>query len=96
MTSLVPAQSLTWHDGLLLGYSPMDDVHEEFVQCVVALREARDEQLPQALEALAEHAIHHFAEEDRWMEETQFPARECHIDEHAAVLKSVRDPGCRR
>lgn len=91
MTSPTPAPPLTWHDGLLLGYAPMDDVHEEFVQCVEALRDARDEQLPRALEALAEHAVHHFAEEDRWMEETQFPARECHINEHAAVLKSVRE-----
>lgn len=25
------------------------------------------------------------------MEDTQFPARQCHIDEHAAVMKSVRE-----
>jgi hemerythrin len=34
------------------------------------------------------HLRHHFQAEDRWMEETDFPARECHVDEHAAVLKS--------
>ncbi len=80
---------MQWHDGLLLGYAPMDHTHEEFVQCVAALQRASDEDLPAALAAFAEHARRHFGEEDRWMEQSQFPARECHIDEHAAVLKSV-------
>lgn len=78
-----------WHDGLLLGYAPMDSTHEEFVECVAALQRATDAELPAALAAFAEHAQRHFGEEDLWMEQTQFPARECHVDEHAAVLKSV-------
>jgi hemerythrin-like metal-binding protein len=47
------------------------------------------EDLPACLDVLALHLQAHFDEEDRWMEETQFPARGCHIDEHAAVLQSV-------
>lgn len=82
---------LQWHDGLLLGYQPMDATHEEFVLCVAALQRASAAELPARLEAFAEHAVRHFGEEDRWMEQTQFPARECHINEHAAVLKSVRE-----
>lgn len=82
---------LQWHDGLLLGYQPMDATHEEFVHCVAALQQASDAELPARLEAFAEHAVRHFGEEERWMAQTQFPARECHIDEHAAVLKSVRE-----
>jgi len=78
-----------WHDGLLLGYAPMDAVHEEFVHCVQALQAAPDAELPALLAQLADHAVRHFGEEDRWMEDTQFPARECHINEHAAVMKSV-------
>lgn len=82
---------LQWHDGLLLGYQPMDATHEEFVLCVAALQRASAAELPARLEAFAEHAVRHFGEEDRWMEQTQFPARGCHINEHAAVLKSVRE-----
>lgn len=67
----------------------MDATHEEFVRCVAALQCATDDALPAALEALADHLRRHFGEEDQWMEQTQFPARQCHIDEHAAVLKSV-------
>lgn len=81
---------IVWHDGLLLGYGPMDTVHREFVDCVQALQRAADDQLPAALDAFEAHAQAHFGDEDRWMIETDFPARECHINEHAAVLKSVR------
>lgn len=88
-TATDPSAPLQWHDGLLLGYRPMDATHEEFVQCVAALQRATDDELPAALEAFADHARRHFGEEDHWMEQTGFPARQCHIDEHAAVLKSV-------
>jgi hemerythrin-like metal-binding protein len=80
-----------WHDGMLLGYAPMDRVHQEFVDCVRALQTAPDAELPTLLSQLTSHAIQHFGEEDRWMEDTQFPARECHINEHAAVMKSVHE-----
>jgi hemerythrin len=32
----------------------------------------------------------HFGQEDDWMCSTEFPPRDCHINEHAAVLTSVR------
>jgi hemerythrin-like metal-binding protein len=80
---------LRWHDGYLLGYTPMDHVHEEFVELVGRLQTAADEELPALLEAFVTHAKAHFDQEDRWMNETSFPARECHINEHAAVMRSV-------
>ncbi len=82
---------LQWSDSLLLGFAPMDAVHEEFVSCVAALQQAQDQQLPDLMDRLIEHAHAHFGEEDRWMQHTQFPARECHINEHAAVMKSLMD-----
>lgn len=82
-------ERLQWHDGLLLGYAPMDRVHQEFTETVARLQSCPDAEVPAALEQLAQHLHQHFGEEDRWMEDTQFPARECHIDEHAAVLKSL-------
>ena len=90
--------TLTWGDSHLLGYTPMDEIHEEFVQLVGKMQEAADEQLPELLEdselpsllqAMQTHLQHHFAEEDQWMLSTGFPPRDCHIDEHSAVLKSV-------
>lgn len=84
-----PHPFLQWNDSLLLGYTPMDATHEEFVRCVANLQQAEDHALPQRMDELIAHARHHFGEEDRWMEETGFPARECHINEHAQVMKSL-------
>jgi len=83
------ADDLQWSDALLVGYPPMDNIHREFVETVKALLNATDADLPRRLDAFAEHARRHFGEEDRWMVETDFPASECHIDEHAAVMRSV-------
>lgn len=83
----VPA--LVWSDAFLLGYTPMDHMHEEFVQVVQHLRTCTDDEVPSALEAVIAHLEQHFGEENRWMRETEFPARDCHIDEHAAVMKSA-------
>ncbi|MDD2544893.1 MAG: hemerythrin domain-containing protein [Burkholderiaceae bacterium] len=83
--------TLTWSDAFLLGFGPMDSIHEEFVQLVGRLQTAPDAELPALLDAFADHAQRHFDEENTWMEQTEFPARECHIDEHAAVMKSVQE-----
>jgi hemerythrin len=80
-----------WTDKFLLGYGPMDDVHREFVTLLNALRTCPEAEIPAALDAFAEHAERHFSDENKWMKATDFPAMECHADEHAAVLKSVRE-----
>jgi hemerythrin len=80
---------LAWTDAFVLGHDPMDATHREFVELVAALQTAPDAQLPALLEAFEAHARRHFGDEDRWMRETGFPPRDCHIDEHAAVLDSI-------
>lgn len=82
---------LAWSDELLLGYPPMDHRHEEFVACLGDLQRAPDEILLVALDAMIDHLAAHFGEEDRWMEESGFPPRQCHVDEHAAVLRSAAE-----
>ncbi len=84
-----PARPFPWTDRYLMGFKPMDDTHREFVEVVDALLGAEDADMAARLEAFAAHARRHFEEERVWMEETGFPARECHNDEHAAVMKSV-------
>lgn len=92
-TAPLPAGStevpLRWSDALLLGFAPMDRCHAEFVDVVAALQAAPDAELPARLAAVRAHLQSHFAQEDEWMTATGFPARECHVGEHAAVLASV-------
>ncbi|CAN5498160.1 hypothetical protein BH09PSE5_BH09PSE5_29390 [soil metagenome] len=83
------APDFVWNDTYLLGYGPIDDEHREFVETVHAIQVAADDQVAACLEAFAEHAKGHFEMENAMMVETEFPARDCHIDEHAAVMKSV-------
>lgn len=84
-------EDFAWSDAFLLGYIPMDETHREFVDCVRAVLDAPDDGVPAALEAFEAHAVRHFDEEREWMQGTAFPAADCHIDEHEAVLKSVRE-----
>jgi hemerythrin-like metal-binding protein len=71
-----------------LGYAPLDTIHAEFEEL---LRRGRGATAVDWLPLLAEVEAHlrsHFEAENRWMTDTDFPPRDCHMDEHAAVLKS--------
>lgn len=88
--TFLSTEPLRWSDALLLGYAPMDTIHREFVELLYALQTAPDNDLPYCLEIVETHAKEHFDTEDQWMLQSDFPARECHMNEHAAVLQSVR------
>jgi hemerythrin len=85
------SEPMVWTDAFLLGFGAMDDTHREFVSCVAALQLAADEELVARLADFERHAVAHFDQEGQWMTSTDFPARQCHMDEHAAVLASVRE-----
>ena len=83
--------SLVWNDTRLLGFTPMDDVHKEFYTVALRLVTCTDATAAVSLELFEQHALSHFEEEDDWMRATNFPPRDCHIKEPAAVLKSLGD-----
>lgn len=85
----IEVETMKRHGDHVLGYAPMDDIHEEFVELSDRLLNAPDDGLPEALERMQAHLVSHFDQENAWMEETAFPPRDCHIKEHEAVLKSV-------
>lgn len=78
-----------WQEALVLGFPPLDEVHSGFDTLLSRLLASSDGGMAEALQALVVHTRDHFAQEERWMEETQFPAAACHVDEHAAVLASM-------
>ena len=84
-----PIETLHWGDQYLLGYGPIDELHEDFVTLVGAMQTAPDAELPALLQQFATHLQEHFDAENQWMEETQFPPRGCHMDEHAGGVGCV-------
>lgn len=87
----VGGNAMAWSDRYLLGHGDMDGTHREFVACVAALQTAQDADLAECLAAFEAHAVEHFEQEQRWMDTTGFPAAQCHVDEHTAVLHSVHE-----
>ena len=83
--------TLVWDDRFLIGEQAIDHAHAEFVALLGQLQRCADDQLPRLLDALVVHMESHFALEERLMDETRFPARDCHADEHARVMASVRE-----
>ena len=81
--------ALQWSEELLLGVTNMDAEHRRFVALIATLQGCADADLAPTLEEFAAHAKAHFAAEDASMVEIDLPIRDCHIDEHAAVLQSV-------
>lgn len=89
MTAPATTDSIQWVDTFLLGHQQMDDVHQEFVTLLGQLQCAPQADMAARLEALAAHTRAHFEMENTLMRDTEFPPRACHIDEHAAVMKSI-------
>lgn len=90
-TAMITTDELSWTDAFLVGFPPMDDTHREFVDIVGAMLQADDDALLDHLKALITHSEDHFSQEEAWMQKTDFPATECHTNEHAAVLTSMRE-----
>jgi hemerythrin-like metal-binding protein len=84
------SEPIFWQDSLLIGHPLIDDEHRQFAALIGALRDAPAGSLAEVLGALLDQAQAHFGHEDRLMEETGFPPRQCHIGEHSAVLASMR------
>jgi len=83
--------ALQWTQEWALDLPAMDGTHQEFVQLLQAVQQAGDAQLPGAWQALVEHTAAHFAQEDRWMQATQFASGNCHSLQHQVVLKVMRE-----
>lgn len=80
---------LAWRPDYELGVRRMDDTHREFVALLDALGQAPEGAFLAALDQLIEHTVEHFAQENRWMERTEFGPL-CHIAEHHHVLNVAR------
>jgi hemerythrin len=81
--------SSSWTESLRLGFAPLDTVHEDFVDAVQVLLHASDDAMVSTFADVERRTQEHFDTEERWMAESGFPARDCHVDEHSAVRRSM-------
>ncbi len=89
--------ALTWTDTLTLQHPKMDATHEEFVSLLAATDAALAGPEPVLLarfEALVDHTVEHFAQEERWMTASGFAPENCHAMQHQSVLGVM--VGCAR
>ena len=69
-----------------LGVEQMDETHSSFVTLVNRLDEAGKSEFVELFSQLVNHTKEHFAQEERWMETSDFPATREHRDDHQRVL----------
>ena len=87
--------SIVWSDSFKVGYDPMDKVHQELVDLLGTMQQANDADLAALMSTLQKHLQSHFDFENELMVSSKFPPSDCHIEEHAAVLRSVAEViGC--
>ena len=87
--------ALTWTDDLALQHPQMDATHEAFVALLAATDAALagpDAALLPCFQALVDHTVEHFAQEERWMAATGFAPENCHAMQHQEVLGVMQ--GC--
>lgn len=82
---------LQFNAGLTLGNAVMDATHQEFTDLLNRVGNAPEDQLVGALDEFIAHSEAHFAQEQQWMEEKQFPPLHCHVREHEGVLEITRE-----
>ena len=82
---------MEWNESLALDKGVMDDTHREFIELLNQLADAADDDVLGVLDLFIQHSEVHFAEEQRWMEEMEFSALECHAREHDGVLDTARE-----
>ena len=82
---------IIWSAAHELGVQAMDRTHQEFVELYNGLAGAGDRDFAARFDALLDHTVAHFAQEDRWMVASGFPPTAIHRGEHERVLAQMRD-----
>jgi len=82
---------MEWNEALVLDGGVIDDTHKEFVGLLNRMYEASGDELLDILDQFISHTEAHFGQEQRWMEELEFPPLSCHVSEHEGVLEIARE-----
>lgn len=92
MTQADPHQ---WSRTMAFGVPAMDRAHEELEGELRRLADATDDAFPGSLSRLIAIVERDFGDEERWMEEIDFPALCSHREQHARVLSGLHHAASR-
>lgn len=73
------------------GHCNIDDDHDELLSLAIGIPGISDNDLLAAFGQMHARFTEHFAMEDLLMAAGDFSSRQCHLDEHAAVLQSFSE-----
>ncbi|MFW5837303.1 MAG: bacteriohemerythrin [Desulfovibrionaceae bacterium] len=87
---------LRWDDSLRIGVAEIDDQHQRLVAIaneLLAAKQAgrRQAVVLDALRRLREYTVHHFRDEERFMDEVGYPGLGEHQREHAEIVRKVKE-----
>lgn len=82
-------QNLKWSPEMVLGVPNIDALHQSFVESLADLNIASDKQFVHQYNILVANLERDFYEEERRMEEIEFPALHVHREQHARVLSAL-------
>lgn len=84
--------TLAWRTEFELNHPRMDRTHVEFVDLLAAAEAATPGAATNAaLQALLDHTVEHFEQEERWMAQLGFAPENCHSMQHQSVLQVLRE-----
>lgn len=88
-TTEYPIQA--WQEHSLVQYPAMDAHHLTLVGLLDAIPQTDDAELMPLWARIIAATQVHFDDEDRWMQESDYPAAHCHMGQHALVLSILRE-----
>lgn len=74
---------------MLTGLQTIDDWHQSVMQLASQLVHCHDYEVPDIYRTMLSVLEQTFGQEQRLMEEFQFPAIQCHLEQHARVLATL-------
>lgn len=88
--------ALVWNESLSVGYGLIDEQHKELFQRYNELLDACKnrrgrEVISSTLDFLMEYVTEHFSEEERSMQQYDYPGRDEHIRQHRELFEHVKD-----
>src|SRR6478735_9306138 len=82
-------QPLKWSADMSLGVPEMDDAHESFLAELGELLTKPDEQFGTTFMSMVLKVEHDFRDEEKLMEEIDYPGLQEHCEQHARVLGAL-------